>query len=203
MPYGACNLEEFDNFKSECLKKCICNIINTVFLILNVITVACVITFNFIGNNIVELWKKCMELTGRKRIILDRESTDPYLERYYIFLKDRNSFPFNIFIHKFLKSDPDDLHDHPWGYITLILYGGYWEYYKNDNGLIVKQWCGPGKIQSRPANHTHRIELDKENPVCWTLFIPKKRQRDWGFYLNNNFANWVKEDKYLDEKKKD
>ena len=31
-----------------------------------------------------------------------------------IYFKDRKDFPFNIFLHKFLKSDPDDLHDHPW-----------------------------------------------------------------------------------------
>ena len=29
---------------------------------------------------------------GRKRIIMDREYSEPYLERYYIFLKDRKKF---------------------------------------------------------------------------------------------------------------
>ena len=62
-----------------------------------------------------------MDSCGRKRIILDRETNEPYLERYYLFLKDRGNFPFNIFIHKFLKSDPDDMHDHPWGFTTFIL----------------------------------------------------------------------------------
>ena len=51
---------------------------------------------------------------GRYRIINDRIDEEPYLERYYLFLKERNNFPFNIFLHRFLKSDPDDLHDHPW-----------------------------------------------------------------------------------------
>ena len=202
MSYGATDLEDFDKLRLKNFKQLVLSIINTIILSLNIIIVTSVIIFNFIGNKMVLLWKKGMDYIGRKRIILDRESTDPYLERYYIFLKDRTSFPFNIFIHKFLKSDPDDLHDHPWGYTTLILYGGYWEYYKNDDGDVVKHWCGPGKLQTRPANHTHRIELDKTNPICWTLFIPRKRQREWGFYLNNNFSNWVKEDKYLDEKKK-
>jgi len=202
MSYGATDLEDFDKLRLKNFKQLMLSIINTIILSLNIIIVTSVIIFNFIGNKMVLLWKKGMDYIGRKRIILDRESTDPYLERYYIFLKDRTSFPFNIFIHKFLKSDPDDLHDHPWGYTTLILYGGYWEYYKNDDDDVVKHWCGPGKLQTRPANHAHRIELDKTNPICWTLFIPRKRQREWGFYLNNNFSNWVKEDKYLDEKKK-
>ena len=68
-----------------------------------------------------------LEKHDRKRIIMDRVSKEPLLTRYYIFLKDRTTFPFNVFIHKFHKSDPDDVHDHPWPYFTLILSGGYWE----------------------------------------------------------------------------
>ena len=55
-----------------------------------------------------------LERIGRKRIIMDRVNDEPYLERYYLFLKDRDRFPFNVFLHKFLKGDPDDVHDHPW-----------------------------------------------------------------------------------------
>ena len=58
---------------------------------------------------------------GRYRVINDRQDKEPYLERYYLFLKDRENFPFNIFLHKFLKSDPDDLHDHPWSYFSFII----------------------------------------------------------------------------------
>ena len=49
--------------------------------------------------------KKLFERLGRYRVILDRENHEPYLERYYLFLKDRKHFPFNIFLHKFLKGD--------------------------------------------------------------------------------------------------
>ena len=54
-----------------------------------------------------------MKLLDRHRIINDRIDMEPYLERYYLFLKDREDFPFNIFLHKFIKSDPYELHDHP------------------------------------------------------------------------------------------
>ena len=69
-----------------------------------------------------------MERLDRKRIIYDRLDNEPYLERYYVFLKDRKLFPFNVFLHRFLKSDPDHVHDHPWPYATLILRGGYYEW---------------------------------------------------------------------------
>jgi len=33
-----------------------------------------------------------LERMGRKRIVMDRQSDEPYLERYYLFLKDRDRF---------------------------------------------------------------------------------------------------------------
>ena len=140
-------------------------------------------------------FSKIMEYLGRRRIINDREDNEPYLERYYVFLKDRKNFPFNIFIHRFLKSDPDDLHDHPWEFRTLILKGGYWEY--TEGG---KFWRGPGTYRYAPANTFHRVELDKNIPYCWTLFIPSVNTRDWGF---KTIKGWVQHDEYFRMKKKE
>ena len=144
---------------------------------------------------------KLLDRLGRKRIVLDRASEEPYLERYYLFLKDRKNFPFNIFLHKFLKSDPDDLHDHPWPYATIILKGGYYEwtpvYDKNGRKITeVSRWCGPGHFRVCGANSFHRIELDPD-VTCWTLFMPGPQQREWGFATRNG---WVRYDKYIQEK---
>jgi hypothetical protein len=96
--------------------------------------------------------KKLFQRLGRHRIIMDREDNEPYLERYYIFLKDRKWFPFNMFVHHFLKSDPDDVHDHPWPYMTIILRGGYWEWTPMFDGAGRKigekqQWKGAGQVR--------------------------------------------------------
>lgn len=142
-----------------------------------------------------------LEKHGRKRIVMDRVSQEPYLERYYIFLKDRSWFPFNIFIHKFLKSDPDDVHDHPWPYATLILKGGYYEYIPNfdSQGIKISEtryWRGPGHARICSADSYHRIEL-ADNIECWTMFMPGPQRKEWGFLVNNK---WIKYDKYLDYK---
>ena len=110
-----------------------------------------------------------MNYFGRYRIILDKGSGKPYLERFYIFLKDREKFPFNIFLHRFIRSDSDDLHDHPWDFRTLILIGGYWEH-----TLDGKFWRGPGSYRYVAANTYHRVELDENRHYCWTLFMPSK-----------------------------
>lgn len=143
-----------------------------------------------------------LERMGRKRIIMDRESSEPYLERYYVFLKERKWFPFNVFIHKFLKSDPDDVHDHPWPYATLILRGGYWEWlpqFDSQGNKIVEVvvWRGAGHFRISSANSYHRIELDPE-VTCWTMFMPGPQRREWGFLVNNR---WTHNEKYLEAKK--
>ncbi|NBU69746.1 MAG: hypothetical protein EBS49_09115 [Verrucomicrobia bacterium] len=138
----------------------------------------------------------------RKRIILDRQSEEPYLVRYYVFLKDRKRFPFNIFVHKFLKSDPDDVHDHPWPYFTLILRGGYWEWLPqfdkegNKYGEVCV-WRGPGHFRFSPAHSYHRIEVDP-TVDCWTLFMPGPQRKEWGFLVENK---WIPNEQYLEQRK--
>jgi hypothetical protein len=142
-----------------------------------------------------------LERVGRKRIVMDRINDQPYLERYYLFLKDRKRFPFNVFLHKFLKSDPDDVHDHPWPYTTLILKGGYYEWTPIFDGRGKKiaetcVWRKPGHFRTCGANSYHRIELDP-NVECWTLFMPGPQRREWGFLVNNQ---WIHNDKYLTDR---
>jgi hypothetical protein len=151
---------------------------------------------------IKDLSLKWLERNDRKRIILDRGSKEPYLERYYLFLKDRNRFPFNVFLHKFLKSDPDDVHDHPWPYATLILAGGYWEWIPKINTLgeqwgEYRVWRGPGHFRICGAESYHRIELDP-NITAWTLFMPGPQRREWGFLVKNK---WTHNDIYLEARK--
>jgi len=144
---------------------------------------------------------KLLEQFGRKRIVMDRQNDEPYLERYYLFLKDRKHFPFNVFLHKFLKSDPDDVHDHPWPYATLILRGGYWEWVPQFNAEgkrvgEIAHWRRPGHFRICSATSFHRIELDP-SVECWTLFMPGPQRREWGFLQH---GHWVHNSEYLEEK---
>jgi hypothetical protein len=142
-----------------------------------------------------------LEQHDRKRIIFDRVDNEPYLERYYLFLKDRKRFPFNIFLHKFLKGDPDDVHDHPWPYATLILKGGYWEWIPIFNSLGEKfteyrVWRGPGHFRICSPTSYHRIELES-GVTAWTLFMPGPHKREWGFLVKNK---WIQNEQYLKER---
>lgn len=144
-----------------------------------------------------------LDKIGRKRIIMDRNGLDPYLERYYVFFKERITFPYNVFLHKFLKGDPDDVHDHPWNYFTIILKGGYYEWVAHFNedgtkGCEVRHWRGPGSFRFGNTHTFHRIEL-KEGVTPWTLFFVGPKKREWGFWVKNT---WIHYNQYLTEKAK-
>ena len=144
---------------------------------------------------------KLLERLDRKRIIMDRQCNEPLLTRYYLFLKERKHFPFNIFLHKFHKGDPGDVHDHPWPYFTLILKGGYYEWVPKFNSkkeMIgeIRHWRGPGHWRICSSSSYHRIEL-KEGVTPWTLFMPGPQTREWGFLVKDK---WIHNDSYLYDK---
>ena len=154
-----------------------------------------------IFQKIKDLSLNCLEQLDRKRVIMDRQCNEPLLTRYYLFLKDRTWFPFNLFLHKFHKGDPGDVHDHPWPYATLILAGGYYEYTPNfEHGQMVsetKHWRGPGHFRFCSADSYHRIEL-VPGVTAWTLFVPGPQQQEWGFLVDNK---WIHNDNYLEERR--
>ena len=110
---------------------------------------------------------------SRKRLLLDRgpswpdyDKAEAFMIRYYLLFRRRPKwFPFNILIHKILKSDLGDLHDHYWSYITVILKGGYWE--TNENGTF---WRGPGYVGFRKASDRHSLRIP-EGKSAWTLLF--------------------------------
>lgn len=93
-----------------------------------------------------------------------------------------------IYKHVWLRSDPDDLHDHPWDFCSVILKGGYWEVTPD-----ARAWRAPGSIVFRKAEELHRVELDPAHPRPESLFITARRRRAWGFVTPDG---WVDGESY-------
>ena len=145
-----------------------------------------------------------MNKLGRYRLIPDRRTGADYMHRYYLFLKDRVSFPFNVTLHHIVRSDDPIMHDHPWDFTTIILKGGYWEHVCKWNKeytdfVDICTWRGPGSVIRRSAKSFHWLELDNEKPAT-TLFFMGKQQRKWGFLLDKveGTLHWVESEDYLD-----
>ncbi len=122
----------------------------------------------------------------KKKIIYGCEARgdaeSPYLTRYEIF----NLFDFKLCLHVFHRSDADDLHDHPWAFISLLLWRGYRE--QTEFG---KRRYWPGMILYRKATHLHRVELvNKKTAVTLVLMMPYERH--WGFKTKEGWVYWKK-----------
>ena len=147
----------------------------------------------------MNIFHKLFNKLGRYRLIFDRRTGADYMHRYYLFLKDRRWFPFNVTLHRIVRSDDPVFHDHPWSYITIILKGGYWEHtpiveFDQIVGETVT-WRGPGSVIMRNSEELHWLELDSSLGPATTLFFMGPQIREWGFVINNN---WIRHDECLD-----
>lgn len=115
----------------------------------------------------------------RKRII-QRNDGAPYLIRYYIL---RTPW-FRIRLHNILLSDYDCLHDHPWNFLSIVLWNGYDEIF-NDKPIPLRHKAP--KILYRKAEDRHRLIVNKP---AWTLVFMFKRRRQWGFFTKKGWKFW-------------
>lgn len=122
---------------------------------------------------------------------------DVYLIRYYVI----KSQYFNFFIHQFLRSDRDDLHDHPWDFCTYLVSGAYTENKYNEQTKKVEETrrCNyevnktngyryvKNKFVFRKATDQHQVVVDKDlkekdkAESATTLFFSGPTKREWGF----------------------
>lgn len=103
---------------------------------------------------------------------------EPYLKRYYL-LRTRWM---EIYIHHLFRSDPDtDMHDHPWWFISLILWGGYIEHMPH--GSFKRR--APALLY-RPIGSPHRLELSRP---AWTFVIVGPVRRTWGFVTSKGWVS--------------
>lgn len=99
----------------------------------------------------------------------------PYLERSYV----GTLLGIRVYLHRFVASDEDGLHDHPfrWSF-SLLLRGWYWEERWRVRRRV--RWCnliGPSDF--------HRVVLPDNGRDVWTLFFHTARRQPWGFMRPN------------------
>ena len=134
-----------------------------------------------------------LDKRGRKRIMPDGETDDnkAYLIRYPLIFKEKlrtlednkRFIPFNIYLHNFKRSDPQDMHDHPWWWMTVVLKGGYWEHTPRG-----RKWRGPGSVAIKSPQQLHRVEASSLE--TWTLFFRGPKIRTWGYKTNHGWVNY-------------
>lgn len=134
--------------------------------------------------NSIENW-----LLGKfPHVDIKNEDGDLYLRRFFLIGKPSGSSvsaieqneddSWKLLLHIFYRSDEGKcLHDHRWPFITMILWGGYWEVtekiisyrvgefvkgkgFKTTEKLErVMRWKWPTAIMFRRAEHRHMVKL--------------------------------------------
>lgn len=106
----------------------------------------------------------------------------PYLTRTELL---RLPFGFRLYRHRFHRADEgEEFHDHPWGFVTLVLKGGYVERYlvKDGGGRTERERVmGPGRFGYRPRTHIHRVDRLLGSDVV-TLVLTGPKTGEWGFW---------------------
>lgn len=132
----------------------------------------------------------------KRRIIRDPVNGEPYLIRWSI-------LP-GLKVHRILRADHDrDLHDHPWWFVSLVLWGWYEEEIPTTftvNGSAGFGYAPGDELYVSGQTHTRRIRWFNRKPAvgrhrivkvskhCWTLFINGPRVRQWGFHTEHGFV---------------
>lgn len=131
---------------------------------------------------------------SREKIVITRNwETTSYLTRW-VLIGSTNADVRTVYLHRFERSDADDMHDHPWPFSSIILAGGYYEVtpakgWSNGQGPTRKRWYGPGRVLNRPAAWIHRIEIP-DGHECWTLVFRGIKVRSWGFWCPMGWRPW-------------
>ena len=79
-------------------------------------------------------------------------------------------------------------HDHPFNFVSIILWNGYWE-----RTEINEQYHSMFHILKRKAETPHKIRIRNSKPVT-TLVFTSKRFREWGYTLND--GTWIDNQTY-------
>lgn len=148
-----------------------------------------------------------------KQIIYGCESrgdgNSPYMTRYAF----PRLGPIRPALHIFHRSDADELHDHPWPFVSIILWRGYveetaskvWAEWDRKpghgpvfqgqveadrrSGRTSRKRVWPGMVLFRRATHVHRVELiNGKKAVTLVFFGP--RIREWGFFTSRGWQQW-------------
>lgn len=131
---------------------------------------------------------------------------------------------FSIYIHNILASDEDrDPHDHPWGFLAIMLWGSYleewlganedWMYWHSEESKC--QSCGHnprrrtelrqdirriGSVYWHQAKDFHKITL--RAPSVWTLVFASARKRPgWGYQTRKGWIHFKEYRKLKNEGK--
>jgi hypothetical protein len=140
----------------------------------------------------------CMDVirqSGPDEVIHRGVRREPYMERWHLLRKNPQSGIENIYLHRFIRDDTEDLHDHPWANASCVLHGKYVEQSWSLDGRRTDTRSA-GDIVMRSAEERHAITGIEVGTI--TLFVTGPKVREWGFWLASGFMHWREYHSHID-----
>lgn len=135
---------------------------------------------------------------GRARMRLRRKDGRVYLDRWGVEWKPLGG----IFVHRMQGPDPgQDVHDHPWPFVSLILKGGYIERRCDARSVDRQHYAARkrGSLRLMRLDEAHTITR-LVGETSWSLVIHGRHVRSWGFYVMPSFTDgrwvWIESGRY-------
>lgn len=146
------------------------------------------VTFPLLGRRVS--W---FEKLARKHLAYKEIGWEDVGERFtrYALLKTRWG---NVYLHQlYAPVWHPECHDHPWGFLTILLWRGYLErvpcpYCGGKHTLDFRRW--PGMVLWRPATFTHSVTTPYG--TSWSLILTGPKSNVWGFRPCNRPATPTK-----------
>lgn len=163
------------------------------------------------GDRADDTWEKSRRHGLWHRLTLRRADGRVYLDRWGLG-HDRVA---KVFVHRMRAPDPGvDLHDHPWWFVSLVLWGGYIEERsmcrdaplraalaeslgQSGRGVVGYRWPGSVKVMRKTECHSIKRLVGRSS---WSLVVTGPVRRDrrserstWGFFLP---SGWISEKEY-------
>lgn len=120
-----------------------------------------------------------------------------YMSRWRFFNAPRWLGGWGLRVHRIVRSDMDrELHDHPFSFLSIILWGGYWELSHapkcpssigHHEACRLEERYRVGSFVFRRAEHAHRLVLSRP---AWTFVIRGPIRKRWGFYTAEGWLPW-------------
>lgn len=129
--------------------------------------------------------KRWALLGRREEIPSASRPTKVYLRRWRIVQTPW----FGLYLHQIWEADSDrDPHNHPFGFVSLMLRGGYSEWVQDlcgDTGVTMLR--RPLRLHHTPRFVFHRILVLGQIPA-WTLVFVGRRHPEWGFATERGYV---------------
>lgn len=104
---------------------------------------------------------------------------------------------FSIYFHGIYKADEDEhLHNHPWNYTSICVWGSFFELSENSVSLIT-----PFNISRQKSSRFHKIWKLKSKSVYTLFFVSNRIEGDWGYLVDGKFVDHKTYRKLKNEKK--